>query len=176
MSAFEIKSATLHDVVAIALLGRVTFNETFGHLFRDKNDLLRYHERTYSIDKIEQSLQKPDNLFWIATVDRLPVAYAKLKLHSPTPFIANEHVCQLQKIYVLRDFLSMKIGYELQHQMIDKAAALGFEHIWLSVLNSNLRAIRFYERNSFGKVGEHKFQIGIEAFDFHAMARPLNQY
>ncbi|MEO1385714.1 MAG: GNAT family N-acetyltransferase [Bacteroidota bacterium] len=174
MSAFEIKSATLHDVVAIALLGRVTFNETFGHLFRDKNDLLRYHERTYSIDKIEQSLQKPDNLFWIATVDRLPVAYAKLKLHSPTPFIANEHVCQLQKIYVLRDFLSMKIGYELQHQMIDKAAELGFEHIWLSVLNSNLRAIRFYEQNSFEQVGEHKFQIGIEAFDFHAMARPLN--
>ena len=55
--------------------------------------------------------------------------------------------CQLQKIYVLKDFLSLKIGFELQNRLITKAKDDGFERIWLSVLESNERAIRF--RNNF---------------------------
>jgi hypothetical protein len=38
-------------------------------------------------------------------VDNLPVGYAKLKLHSPTAQFGRPDVAQLQKIYVLQDFL-----------------------------------------------------------------------
>ena len=35
----EIKIAKQDDAKSISLLGRITFSETFGHLFNDKNDL-----------------------------------------------------------------------------------------------------------------------------------------
>ncbi|MBK9734413.1 MAG: GNAT family N-acetyltransferase [Saprospiraceae bacterium] len=79
--------------------------------------------------------------------------------------------CQLQKIYVLKDFLSMKIGYELQHQMIIKAEELKFENIWLSVLETNERAIRFYQKDDFKEIGKHVFEIGKERFDFIALSK-----
>ena len=42
-------------------------------------------------------LRKPNNIFWIAFVNRLPVGYAKLKLYSNSEFIESKDVCQLQK-------------------------------------------------------------------------------
>lgn len=169
----QIRKADCHDASIIALLARVTFDESFGHLFSDRNDLLAYFERTFHVDKLTSSLQKETNLFWIALWDNLPVGYAKLKLHSTSEFVNGQKVCQLQKIYILKDFHSKKIGYQLQNQLLDKARQLDFEKIWLSVYDGNQQAINFYEKNDFKKVGEHVFQIGREVFDFWVMVRSL---
>ena len=107
MNTIEIRLAKKEDAQFIALLGRITFTETFGHFFRDKKDLIDYYNLTFSVQKIEDGIKKPNNIF-IAFVNRLPVGYAKLKLYSNSEFIESKDVCQLQKIYVLKDFLSMK--------------------------------------------------------------------
>ena len=173
MDKIEIRLAQKEDAQFIALLGRVTFTETFGHLFRDQNDLIDYYNKTFSVQKIEDGIRKQNNVFWIAFVNRLPVGYAKLKLHSRSEFIESKDVCQLQKIYVVRDFLSMRIGFELQESLLKKAKELGFSQIWLSVLNSNERAINFYEKTGFEKIGNHDFQIGKENFEFTAMLKTI---
>ncbi|MCB0397552.1 MAG: GNAT family N-acetyltransferase [Flavobacteriales bacterium] len=169
----DIRKATVEDAPIIALLGRITFNETFGHLFKDKNDLLAYHERTFSVAKIEGSLQDQENVFWIAFRDNLPIGYAKLKLNSPSEFIGSDSVCQLQKIYVLKDFLSLKVGLQLQETLLKEARERNYKTIWLSVLQGNDWAIGFYEKNDFKNIGVHHFQIGKEVFRFNAMAREL---
>ena len=173
MNNIEIRLAKKEDAQFIALLGRITFTETFGHFFRDKKDLLDYYNLTFSIEKIENGIEKPNNIFWIAFVNRLPVGYAKLKLNSKSEFMESKNTCQLQKIYVLKDFLSMKIGFELQNLLLKKSKELEFNKIWLSVLNSNERAINFYKKNGFEKIGNHDFQIGKENFEFIAMKKEL---
>ncbi len=172
-SKIEIRIANKNDAEFIALLGRVTFTETFGHFFKDKQDLFNYYNATFSVDKIENSISKPNNVYWIAFVDRLPVGYAKLKLKSTSEFIALDNACQLQKIYVLNDFLSMKIGFNLQNLILEKAKEKGNSCIWLSVLKSNERAINFYRKNGFEQIGNHDFKIGKESFEFIAMSKDL---
>lgn len=173
MEEIIVRRAHIKDATYIALLGRFTFTETFGHLFSDQNDLLSYYNRTFSVEKIEKSIEKQTNLFWIAFVNRLPVGYSKLKLSSTSEFIHSKKVCQLQKIYVLKDFLSMKIGLKLQDLLLEKATKMGNKKIWLSVLNSNDRAINFYLKNGFTNIGTHDFQIGKESFDFNVMSKNL---
>ncbi|MEP3209142.1 MAG: GNAT family N-acetyltransferase [Maribacter sp.] len=173
MGVTSIRRATVSDAEYISLLGRVTFSETFGALFRDKQDLLLYYERTFSVQKIRNSIANANNAFWIAFVNELPVGYAKLKLKSGSPFINSNEVSQLQKIYVLKDFISLKIGRELQNSVLAKAIENKSEYIWLSVLESNNRAIAFYKKNDFSQVGNHDFQIGKEGFSFIVMSRIL---
>jgi len=173
MNAIEIRLAKKEDAQFIALLGRVTFTETFGHLFRDQKDLIDYYNYTFSVQKIEDGMEKQNNIFWIAFVNQLPVGYAKLKLNSESEFIESKDICQLQKIYVLKDFLSMKIGFELQDSLLKKAKELGFNKIWLSVLDSNDRAINFYRKTGFEEIGNHDFQIGKENFEFTAMLKSM---
>ncbi len=173
MNSVEIRLAKKEDAQFIALLGRVTFTETFGRFFRDPKDLRDYYDRTFSVQKIEDGIEKSNNIFWIAFVNRLPVGYAKLKLHSNSEFIESTDVCQLQKIYVLKDFLSMGIGFKLQDSLLKKAKELNFNNVWLSVLNSNERAISFYQKTGFETIGRHDFQIGKENFEFIAMKKEL---
>ena len=173
MHTIDIRLANKEDAPFIALLGRTTFTETFGHFFRDEQDLIDYYNLTFSVQKIEDGIEKTDNVFWIAFANRLPVGYAKLKLNSHSDFIDSRDVCQLQKIYVLKDFLSMKIGFGLQDLLLKKAKELNFDHVWLSVLHSNDRAINFYKKGGFETIGNHDFQIGKENFEFVAMSKTL---
>lgn len=172
-SRIQIRIATQEDIRYIALLGRVTFTETFGHLFRDKQDLFTYCDATFSVRKIADSIQKSNSMYWIALKDEVAVGYAKLKLNSPSEFMPGEHSCQLQKIYVLKASLSLKIGSQMQNALLQKAKEKGFSKIWLSVLKSNERALGFYRKTGFQVVGQHNFQIGKEHFEFMAMAKSL---
>lgn len=174
MKEIVIREAIVSDAAHIALLGRVTFTETFSHHFNNKNELLDYFDQTFSVQKIKKSIDKPNNVYWIALVDELPVGYAKLKLKSKSEFITSDNISQLQKIYILKDFLSMKIGHQLQERLIGRARENNSEAIWLSVLGSNDRAINFYYKNDFIDVGNHDFQIGSEKFKFRVMSKKLN--
>jgi len=169
----EIKIAQAQDAPIIALLARVTFAETFGELFEDKNDLAQYLDHTFAVAKIEKGLGKPNNLFAIAYVNGLPVGYGKLKYESPSEFVDFPHLAQLQKLYVLQDFLAQKVGSQLQAFLFEMAKENGVEKIWLSVLDSNKRAIRFYLKHGFEEIGKFQFQIGKEMFDFTALLKPM---
>ncbi len=171
MNKIEIRLANTDDAEFITLLARVTFTETFGHFFRDRQDLIDYYDLTFSVGKIEKSIAKQNNIYWISFVNRLPVGYAKLKLNSSSKFIESKNICQLQKIYVLKNYLSMGIGFKLQNRLFEKAKEEKNERIWLSVLNSNERAKKFYLKNGFKKIGDHDFQIGKENFEFIAMEK-----
>ena len=56
---------------------------------------------------------------------------------------------------------------------MEKAKQLGFSKVWLSVLNRNERAIDFYKKTGFEKIGNHDFQIGKENFEFTAMVKTM---
>ena len=76
----RIRAACPKDAEILALLGRLTFSETFGYLFRDHPDDLRaYLDTTFGVEKIRRSLGKTENAYWLASIRSLPVGYAKLK-------------------------------------------------------------------------------------------------
>jgi diamine N-acetyltransferase len=189
----EIRRADSDDAATIALLGRITFGETFGYLFhRHGQDLRAYLDHTFDAVKLGSSLRKPENAYWLALQRGLPIGYAKLKHPSPQPLPKLEacltaplelplapppgraaaDAAQLQKIYILREFLGDHIGRALLASVMQDAAARS-SLVWLEVLRENRRAIRFYERHGFAPSGEDTYTIGAQSFQFHLMARPL---
>jgi len=170
--ATDIRRADDRDAATIALLGRVTFTETFGYLFHNHAcDLRAYLDATFDVAKIADSLCKPQNAYWLAIVRGLPVGYAKLKYPSPPPGQHTKDAAQLQKIYVLREFLGMRIGRDLLTPLMETADARS-SLVWLDVLRENDHAIRFYERHGFAAIGDDTYTIGAQSFLFALMARP----
>ena len=173
MAAIVIRKAGVEDAAVISLVARTSFKEAFQKDFAYPDDLLAYQERTFGVAKIRASLAKDRNYFWLVLVDELPVAYAKMKFPSPTPFSELAPLAQLQKIYVLEDFLGRGIGRQLQDRVIEQARELGAQAMWLSVYQGNTQAIGFYEHHGFSKLGAHQFKIGRVDFEFWAMLLPL---
>lgn len=165
--AVTIRNANATDAAIVALLGRLTFQETFSPLFVEHQDeLLRYLDWTFAPAKIAASIGKVDNRCWIAFIDGLPVGYAKLKLSSRSSDLEASAPAQLQKIYVLSEFASRHVGRALMHEIRTEAERLNINKIWLNVLSTNERAIHFYERRGWTRAGEATFDIGSQSFHF----------
>jgi diamine N-acetyltransferase len=169
----DIRKATYKDAEYIALLGRITFTETFGHLFPVQDELDIYLTDTFSVQKIRSSLLKENNVFWLVLVDDLPVGYAKFKKKSWFDDADTEGVSQLQKIYILKDFIKHKLGFSLYQHLENQAIGNKSNKLWLVVLHTNQRAIQFYEKLGFEKTKPHYFDIGSQHFEFELMVKNI---
>lgn len=85
--------------------------------------------------------------------------------------MAEPDAAQLQKIYVLRDFLGRGAGLPLLRASLARAVAVRAPAVWLAVLRQNDRAIRFYDKHGFAPVGPHRFTIGAQSFDFAVLSK-----
>lgn len=169
----EIKKASNNDAAILALLAQITFKEAFGHVW-DKEVLRNYLKHTFSVNKIKSSIEKINNVFWIAYADELPVGYAKLKIYSPYEQLTDPKPAQLQKIYVLNDYIGNKIGQQLQETLFEQVRAEGVKTLWLAVWDGNDKAIRFYEKHGFKKETTYHYDFESMNFDYEVMIKSFH--
>jgi len=155
----NIQLAKEADTTILALLGRITWAESHGDYIDDKNNLFKYLNTNFSVSKTKEDLNNPKNLFYIIYVDNLPVGYAKLVINVINESVASNNNCRLERIFILNEFISLKIGQQLLNFVEEKAKELQLDTMWLSVYIKNKRAIRFYEKNEFKNVGEINFIV-----------------
>ncbi|MFN8005649.1 MAG: ribosomal protein S18-alanine N-acetyltransferase [Terriglobia bacterium] len=67
--------------------------------------------------------------------------------------VDHSEICN---IIVAPAFLSKGVGQELLNTCLDLSEKLRFPRVLLEVRQSNERAIRFYKKNGFQKIGERK--------------------
>ncbi len=155
----NIKLADESSTEVLALLGRITYVESHGHFIEDKNDLAAYMEQAFSIAKTKEELRDANKLFYLIYSNDLPVGYAKLVLGTTHKNIPSKNNGQLDKIYVLNDFIPLKIGQKLLTFVKEQAKKRALDTLWLTVYIKNHRAIRFYQKNKFKNVGEINFLV-----------------
>lgn len=68
--------------------------------------------------------------------------------------------CELSKCYVRADAHGRGVAAALLARSREEAIAHGAAGMWLGTNISNARAIRFYEKHGFVKVGHKRFKLG----------------
>lgn len=167
----EVRKATVNDASLVALLARISFREAFGHVWTDETVLKNYLASTFSVNKIQNSISKTNNVFWLAYADDLPVAYAKLKKYSPYEKLADKKPAQLQKIYVINDFIGNTIGEKIQNELFKEVKRSGISTLWLAVWDGNRKAISFYEKHGFRKETKYHYDFEAMSFDYEVMVK-----
>lgn len=165
----KIIRATEEHAPAIAAVGKEAFNDTFGPLFVNKQELKEYLDHTYAISKIAHSITKESNVFYLAVAGEQPVGFVKLKVNSLHPQIQSLSQLELQKIYVLKEFHGSGAGAGLMKAALELTKLEQVEHLWLDTHVDNARGIRFYEKHGFKISGRHYFTIGTQMFEYHLM-------
>ncbi|WP_230118759.1 GNAT family N-acetyltransferase [Arthrobacter sp. Bi83] len=80
---------------------------------------------------------------------------------------------ELSKCYVHPDHHGLGAAAELMHASLESAAGTGAAGMWLGVNSENAKAIRFYEKSGFRKVGTKSFQLGSTVEHDFVMERRL---
>jgi ribosomal protein S18 acetylase RimI-like enzyme len=152
------ETPTIKDAELLSQLAVQTFRESHGTSAAEK-DILEYETKRLNVDLFSEELSDVKNVFRVAYLNDIPVAFSKEIFNTPNPKIKEQAVCKLEKLYVLKEFYDQKIGqplFDLNVELAKQAAQTG---MWLYVWTENKRALRFYEKQGFKNIANTLFKV-----------------
>jgi ribosomal protein S18 acetylase RimI-like enzyme len=158
----SLRIATKSDAERLALFGRRAFEIAFGPLNTPEN-MAAYLDKSFTTEIQAAELADPKSVFFIAERDGQMQGYARLLEGPADPNVAAERPVELVRIYARPGETGRGVGSALMKACLEEAAQRGCDVIWLGVWQENPRAVAFYERWGFRKVGTHTFQLGDDA-------------
>ncbi len=139
--------------------------ETFYCKWQSNNteeDLTCYMNEFFNIEKIEKELTDPTINYLLAFYHAQLIGYIKLNRNSAEGDLENLKPIEIQRMYVLEQFIGNGIGREMMNCALEFAVKEKFEVIWLGAWEKNSGALKFYKRFGFDVYGEHQFILGAD--------------
>ncbi|MEM6685613.1 MAG: GNAT family N-acetyltransferase [Bacteroidota bacterium] len=154
----HIRKATTNDIAAISQIGRTTFLETYLPN-TPKEAVESFVEHAFDLDTLRAEFKQERVYYFLCFLEETLVGYAKIELNSPNNTVEATRVTKLDRFYVLKAFHGQKLGAQLFNHLVHFSKTQQQQGIWLYVLITNERALRFYTKNNFQIVGEYDFKI-----------------
>ncbi|MFN3536016.1 MAG: GNAT family N-acetyltransferase [Brevundimonas sp.] len=163
MTDFIIRPATPDDALALSVLGRATFIETFVTEFGipyPPEDLERFLGQTFSEETTRTRLVDPDYRYWAAERDSEILGFANTgRCSLPHPDARAGHA-ELHRLYVSKAAQGVGVGKGLLKVALEWMEANTDGPLWIGVWSGNLKAQKFYAAHGFEKVGEYQYPVG----------------
>jgi diamine N-acetyltransferase len=153
------RDAVPKDAVALAELGRATFEETFGHLYTPDN-LAAFLAEGHNEGRWRAELADPAFAARLAKADGRAIGYAQLGPVTLVDAPRLEPAIELRRLYILKPWHGTGIAAELMDWSLAEARRRGVRELYLSVYIDNHRARRFYARFGFEQIGSYAFKVG----------------
>lgn len=159
MNQLEIRPCFSTDLEVLRELGIVTFKAAF-EAQNNPEDFRDYLEKAFSRDQLIRELQHPHMQFYFVLQRDKIIGYFKINTNSGQSEPESEDAAELERIYILPDFIGTGIGSKVITYILSLAKSMNKRYLWLGVWEHNQGAIRFYERHGFVKFGEHPYYVG----------------
>lgn len=170
----QLRPATLDDVPALAALGRESFIDAFGHLYRPE-DLAAFLEEVHDEAAVAKEVAGDECRHRLAVAeDGTLLGYCKLRYPSKLGGLSNaSDPLELGQLYCAGTATGQGVGGALMDWALAEAAAGGHDAVLLSVYSENYGAQRFYERYGFAKTADTTFKVGEQLDAEFLYEKPL---
>ena len=156
----HIRLAAPADIDAVVELGRVTFTETFGHLYPEA-DLEDFLDEAHDPEVYAWAISDARHGLWIAEADGAPVGYALAGPCTLPHPEATPAEGELKRLYIRQSAQGGGLGQALLQAALDWLQRHnGPGALWVGVWSENFGAQRLYGRHGFQKIGEYEFPVG----------------
>jgi diamine N-acetyltransferase len=156
---YTTRFASPEDAETLVEVGKKTFRDTFA-ADNTAEDMTSYLEKTFTIDQINKDLQDGNCIFILLYHGEHIAGYAKLR--KDVPGLNDLANIEIERLYACKQYIGKKAGKALMQACLKVAVTLGYKAMRLGVWEQNARAISFYERWGFKKVGAHPFLLGSD--------------
>jgi len=153
-----IVKATANDCHILATIGKTTLIESHGNSAPEE-DINSYVNENFTPKVFEKELRDEKNIYYLIYYNNQPVGYSKIILNTPNKNIDVDNVAMLERIYVLKEFYGLRLGYELLKFNMGLSKPNNQHGIWLNVWVENKKAINFYKKVGFKIIGSYEFRV-----------------
>ncbi len=74
-------------------------------------------DKHYNDDAIKKELDDQNNIYHIISYNVRPAGFSKIVLNAKEPAIAAENVTKLDRIYLLKEYFGLKLGFFSQQRL-----------------------------------------------------------
>lgn len=170
----SLRCCTSDDAQLLSVLGTATFLEAFAGMLPG-GSIVEHCRVNHAAEKYAYALAQPKTRVWVAetAMQQGPVGYAMLT--APELPIEDPQATdlELKRIYLLSRFHGGGAGRMLMEAAVEGARAQGAKRLLLGVYPGNVRALAFYAKQGYRRVGTRSFRMGFHTFEDHVLARDL---
>lgn len=152
---------TQEDVYILQDISCKTFRETFADT-NSPAELQKFLDKAYNEEKLRMELLNSNSQFYFLYTDGVLAGYLKLNEAPAQTEINDKSSLEIQRLYLLREFQGKGLGRELMDKALEIARAGEKEYVWLGVWEHNEKALAFYKKYGFYKIGSHSFFVGSD--------------
>ena len=167
------KPCIMEDIDELRRLSIQTYHETFRRSIHRKiwRNICGVH---LTGKKLCRELSDKNSMFFFLLSGEKLAGYLKVN-EAPSQTDVNDPASlEIERIYVSGEFQGEGLGRYLMEQAISMAVERKKKYVWLGVWEKNEKAIRFYKRNGFCKIGTHSFVMGDDVQTDHIMRKDLS--
>lgn len=154
----SIIKANEKDIKLLADIGRVSFIESHGNS-ASKADINKYVNEKYNYEVFKEEISDPENIYHIIYHNEHTAGFSNINFNAKHSNIQMKNVTKLDRIYLLKEFYGLKLGYELFTFNVELSKKNGQAGMWLFVWKENHRAVNFYKKTGFKIIGSHDFKL-----------------
>lgn len=158
-----IRHATPEDATLLAFFAAQAFSDTYREL-SDAREIADYVAEHFQPEVMAGVIQDPACTVLLAWVGEQLAGYAIVKAEQAPDCVTGPAPLKLWRIYLGAGFIGQGLGARLMQAVHEQARERGAKTLWLGVYDRNVRAVEFYERFGFAKVGGQEFLFGGEIY------------
>jgi diamine N-acetyltransferase len=172
-----IRTARNADAARLSQLAALTFRDAF-EAGNTAEDMERYIREAFTPEQQAIEIADSDSTILVAEHDHSSesvelVGYAHLTSGSTPEAVVGAAPLELKRLYVARAWHGRGVAQALMNAVLDAARARGAKTLWLGVWERNARAVAFYEKIGFTRVGEQSFRLGTDEQTDWVLVRPI---
>jgi len=171
---WRLRQAGIEDAERLALIGGATFLETFAGLLQG-DAIVAHCANEHGAGAYRTLLADPRSAAWVAEAQAggAPLGYALVT--APKLAQAEPGDLELKRIYSFSRTHGTGLGAALMGRAVRHAEEAGARRLLLGVFVGNLRALAFYRRHGFDRIGERRFRVGTQDCEDVVLAKGLGR-
>ena len=172
--AWVIRRASTDDAACLATAGAVLFCQAYESAI-DACELAAYIAEAFTESTMRAELHDPGVVTLIAWDGDEIAGFAQLRERDAPVADALHANVELARIYLERRYHGVGLAQDLLSEAGAVARSLEAKGVWLSVWERNRRAIAFYEKYGFTRVGHQDFRMAGQLHCDVVMAAPVER-
>jgi ribosomal protein S18 acetylase RimI-like enzyme len=170
-SPFQIRAARSADALCLAALSTQVFLDTYatdGINPDHANEVKDHHaEEVFGV-----RLKEPEVEITVAELNGNLVGFIDVQYGSTCP-ASSVIGPEVLRLYIQQPFQNKGLGHALLEHAEESARVQEAEAIWLTTWVANTRAVAFYPRVGYKRVGATQYIISGKAYENHVFAKQL---
>jgi len=158
-TSLALRHASIEDASALAAFASKAFSDTYRGI-DDPDEIAEYVAEHFNPEAVTKIIRDRVSTTLLAEIASQLVGYAVLKSVEAPSCVTGAKPIELARFYLDKEFIGKGIGASLMLLVHAEALRLGARTLWLSVYDRNVRAVSFYERFGFTRVGGKEFLFG----------------